>query len=145
MVVSPLAEGADRLVAKAVLAWPTRGGSSPPRLEAVLPLPADVYVQDFATAESRAEFWALRAQATAVHTLAPVPTREGAYDQAGRWVVDNCDVLIAIWGGRPAAGQGGTAEIVDCARKSGRATYWIHADTGAVTELFPATDGSPAV
>ena len=43
-------------------------------------------------------------------------TREKAYERVGRYVVDRCDVLIALWDGERSRGHGGTAEIVDYAR-----------------------------
>jgi hypothetical protein len=34
--------------------------------------------------------------------------REAAYEAAGRYVVDHCDLLIAVWDRKPAQGRGGT-------------------------------------
>ena len=113
-VLSPLAEGADRLVAKRVLA--REGGE----LEAVLPMDEREYEADFATDASRAEFRSLLARACTIHRLPPVPKREEAYAAAGRYVVDRCDILIAVWDGAPEEGRGGTAEIVRYARARAR-------------------------
>ena len=44
----------------------------------------------------------------------------GGTGKAGRYVVDHCDVLIALWDGKPSRGKGGTAEIIEYARKRGR-------------------------
>jgi len=111
--VSSLAEGADRLVAQAVL---DRGG----RLDVVLPLePAD-YETDFADAASRAEFHRLLDAADTVTTVPPAATREDAYAAAGDAVVAGCDVLLALWDGEPGRGRGGTAEVVAGARAQGR-------------------------
>ena len=57
VVVSALAEGADRLVAAEVLADPDS------RLEVAIPLPVDDYVEDFRTEESKEEFRRLLARA----------------------------------------------------------------------------------
>ncbi|MGA3159798.1 MAG: hypothetical protein ABSC77_01175 [Terracidiphilus sp.] len=46
--------------------------------------------------------------------------RRDAYAQAGRYVVDHCDVLIAVWDGKPARGRGGTAKIVQYAQEQNR-------------------------
>ena len=119
IVLSPLAEGADRLVAKRVLA--REGGE----LEAVLPFPENEYAADFASAGSRVEFADMLARARSVERLPPSPTRAEAYARAGRYVVDHCDVLIAIWDGKPEEGPGGTAEAVRYAREQGRALVWI--------------------
>ncbi len=116
VALSSLAEGADRMVADAVLA--TEGGT----LEVELPLVAHEYAKDFVTERSRDEFDALLASATSVRAPeAEVADADQAwdaeswnasYERAGRTVVDECDVLLAVWDGKPAAGRGGTAEIV---------------------------------
>ncbi|MDH6570570.1 hypothetical protein M2160_005591 [Streptomyces sp. SAI-117] len=46
-------------------------------------------------------------------------THEEAYLAAGRWIVDHCDRLIAVWDGRPARGLGGTGDVVAHARRTG--------------------------
>jgi hypothetical protein len=127
VAVSALAEGADRLVAEAVLARP--GG----RLEVILPMPAVRYVTDFGSACSVPEFERLLAAASWVMTLPSLPAREDSYVAAGKAVVDRADVTIAIWDGREAAGTGGTAEIV---------SYLKHEDRPWL--LLPANGGPPA-
>ncbi len=131
-VVSPLAEGADRLVAQQVLAWPEHDQKA--GLVVLLPLPIDEYRQDFETTESQAEFADLLARAHLVRSAPAAATRLGGYLRAGQQVVQSCDVLIAIWNGETAAGSGGTAEIVAYARHIGRWMFWIHAETGAIRE-----------
>jgi hypothetical protein len=118
-ILSPLAEGADRLVAREVLLSPSS------ELEVVLPLDRECYMTDFAAAGSKAEFLQLLSQARSVKELAPGGERTIAYERAGRYVVDHCDVLIAIWDGEPAAGKGGTAEIVEYARARKCPLLWI--------------------
>lgn len=110
-VVSSLAEGGDRLVAQMCLARPDS------ELHVVLPLPRDNYERDFASTESRNEFDALitRAVSVAVVDQRDGDSREDAYERAGHAVVDAADVLVALWDGSPARGQGGTAEIVQYA------------------------------
>lgn len=103
-IVSPLAEGADRLVAEAGL---ERGAA----LIAPLPLPRDDYMTDFETGESKAAFVGLLEQAEEVIELPRTGERNDAYAQVGEWVLDQSDAIIAIWDGRPAQGKGGTADI----------------------------------
>lgn len=134
VVVSPLAEGADRLVAQEVLAWPAVGGAGKPWLEAVLPFPHADYLQVFGAEESKDEFKALLTRAASVQTLGGATSRTAAYEQAGHHVVQTCDVLIVIWDGSPARGQGGSAEIVDYARQAGRSLFWVHARSGEIVE-----------
>jgi hypothetical protein len=118
--LSPLAEGADRLVAREVLRFPGA------ELEALLPLAKADYLKDFKTPASREEFEELLSRAVRIIELPSASSRSEAYLQAGRYVVDHCDILIALWDGKPAGGRGGTAEIVEYARRQRRALYWIH-------------------
>jgi hypothetical protein len=121
-VVSSLAEGADRVVARAVLSYPDA------RLEAVLPMIVEDFMEDFATEASRKEFAELLSQCSEPVVLRTrrirddcsdaeglAELRRDAYALAGRFVVDHCDVLIAVWDGEPERGGGGTAEIVQYA------------------------------
>lgn len=133
-VLSPLAEGADRLVARRVLARP--GGE----LEAVLPMSEKKYARDFGAPGSEAEFTELLARARSVRRMRGPRTRSGAYAAAGRWVVDHCDVLLALWDGRPEEGPGGTAEIVRYAKKKGRTVVWID-PAGAVRPRIESRGG----
>lgn len=111
---SSLAEGADRMVADLAIA---RGA----RLVAVLPVADDDYRHDFTTAGSRADFDRLLAVATSVEVTGPDGTgdRTSAYHRAGAAVVGAVDVLVALWDGGPVRGRGGTAEIVELARRAG--------------------------
>lgn len=112
---SALAEGADRIVADLVPAHAER-------LVAVLPLEAADYRDDFADPASLAHFDRLLAAAHRVEVAGPDEsgTRESAYERAGLGIVEGCDVLLALWDGEPTRGQGGTADVVDVARRRGR-------------------------
>lgn len=125
-VISPIAEGADRMVAQEAL----YDGSS--QLKVVLPLEADDYAHDFETIESQEEFYNLIDKAHSTITLKEVPTRRDAYLQVGHYVADHSDILIAIWDGLPSRGKGGTAEIVDYQRKHKKPLYWINSQTGEI-------------
>lgn len=95
-------------------------------LEVPLPLPRPDYERDFGTKGSRMEFAALLARARLIIEAPASPTREEAYKRVGAYVVEHCDVLIVIWDGQPARGQGGTAEVVDRARSARLPLFWIH-------------------
>src|SRR5207249_4573595 len=84
-LVSPLAEGADRIIAEEAIQEP---GAS---LEAILPLAPDDYETDFKTAESRAEFRKLLAKANQVRIVPPGNSRDESYEAAARLMVDHCD------------------------------------------------------
>lgn len=133
-VVSLLAQGADRLVARAALDRLHAG------LEVVTPFPLATYRADFESAHDRAEFEALLEHAALVYELPGVPPsaaaatislarrRDAAYARVGERVVDACEILIAVWNGRRAAGLGGTADVIDHALRRERVVIWIHAE-----------------
>ena len=117
IVVSSLAEGADRLVARVGL---DQFGF---RLVVPLPMPADDYETDFESTESRREFHGLLARAAAI-VEAPLLSTDFAWKHAGHarnqqyawggaYLVSACDVLVALWDGAPARGVGGTANVVE--------------------------------
>ena len=128
VVISALAEGADRLVAEVVLR-----AQEDARLQVALPLPAEDYIEDFKTEDSKREFCGLLDQASDIWQAPDAPTRDEAYERAGRYVVDRSDAVIALWDGEPPRGQGGTAEIVGYAEEQGLPLAWVH------------TKGSPTV
>jgi hypothetical protein len=109
--VSSLAEGADQLFAFAVLA---AGG----QLHAVIP--SQGYEQTFATPRARSAYAALLLLAEQTTTMPFAEPSEDAFLAAGHEVADGCDLLIAVWDGRQAAGKGGTGDIVNHARARGR-------------------------
>jgi hypothetical protein len=124
-VFSPLAIGADRLVARKLLE--SRGS----RLIAVLPVPEADYLDDFGAtdrhldnydgAEARQEFryWLSR-RAVETIVMPPSATRTEAYEKVGFYVAEFSDVMIAVWDGQPSQGRGGTAEIVARAKQLGK-------------------------
>lgn len=116
-VMSALAEGADRLVAEEAIALGLP-------LTVPLPMPRDLYVRDFVTRESRAEFERLCAAAVDVFEL-PItpgntettileqgPNRSRQYAQAGVFLCAHCHVLLALWDGKPSEQLGGTSQVV---------------------------------
>lgn len=121
-VVSPLAEGADRLVASEGLALGAE-------LLAPLPFPRLAYRHDFVEPGSLAEFDALILRATTIIELDgrydTEDTRKTAYAAVGEFMVDESDVVLALWDGEASGGQGGTAEIVESARHKGRPVLWL--------------------
>jgi hypothetical protein len=127
-VLSPLAEGADRLVVREILKIPQS------TLDVVLPMVKNDYMQDFKTRKSKNEFEKLLSQATSIRTLSAKVERNEAYEQVGRYIVNQCDVLIALWNGKLTGARGGTEEIVRYARNTKCPLIWIHTDEpGQVT------------
>ncbi|HEY2961294.1 MAG TPA: hypothetical protein VGJ37_02695 [Pyrinomonadaceae bacterium] len=128
-VISSLAEGADRLVVKRVL---ERAGA---RLVVPLPLDQNEYLKDFRSQESRSEFLELLSRAGKVIQAAAADDRTRGYENAGKYVLDHCDVLFAIWNGERSQGRGGTAQVVAEARRRKLPIAWIHAGN-----RIPGTD-----
>jgi len=119
MVLSPLAQGADRVIAKRLL---HHQGT---KLTAILPIPLEKYLTDFPSDESKIEFHHLLDQAEEIIELPHPTSRDEAYAAAGRYILDHCDLLIAIWDGQVAKGKGGTGEIVHIARERCLPIAWI--------------------
>jgi hypothetical protein len=108
-IVTSLADGADTIAAEEALGlgW---------ALDAVLPLPRADYLSDFADAEARAGHEALLTSAHSVFELDGDRNVEGgsaiAYERAGRVVLAQSDILVAVWDSGPVRGRGGAAQIV---------------------------------
>lgn len=134
-LISHLAEGVDRQVVARALK------RSRARLVVSLPLPQFDYMADFESPESKAESLTHLAQADEVIELTPAPTREQAYPAAGRYLLDHCDVLLAIWDGQPAQSEGGAGEVVAQARRRDLPPAWVHAGNRRPGTQEPTTLG----
>jgi hypothetical protein len=121
-IVSPLGEGADRIVAERALEIPDA------TLEVPLPLEAADYEQDFDSASSRERFRALLGGAERVWVVNGGSDRVDAYGETGAYVVDSSDLLIAVWDGLEARGPGGTGDVVQRAVQQRMPVFLIGAD-----------------
>jgi hypothetical protein len=143
VLISALAEGADRLAAEVALS-PHLGV----RLIVPLPMPVDLYEQDFDRVSvletplgavvvedsTREEFRALlgRAANCIVLDLAkgntlesisrPGPERDRQYELVGRYIAQQSQILIALWDGVDSERVGGTASVVRYQREGVPAT-----------------------
>ncbi len=126
IVLSALAEGADQLVAQVA----TERGL---RVIAPLPLPPEQYRDDFkdnpVSADALEVFDKLMARSdiqklfvgyeegsSPEDVKAEGAKRDLQYRRVGAFITRHCDVLIALWDGKPSEATGGTAEIVDFKR-----------------------------
>jgi hypothetical protein len=125
VVLSALAEGADRLVARVALAHGAR-------LVAPMPMPVDEYRRDFEPGlkpGNAAEFDALLAQAITAPVMPFTPgnsleavrddrqKRNEQYRAVGLFITQHCHVLLALWDGDDGdRAAGGTAEVVSFKR-----------------------------
>lgn len=117
LVLSSLAEGADTLFTKIAIGCGIV-------FEAVIPFLN--YEEDFNTYESHKLYQNLLQEAAKIHRLRFQKRSNMAYLAGGKWVVNHCDVLIAVWNGLPAAGEGGTGDIVAYAMRKKRPIIHIH-------------------
>lgn len=115
LLLSPLAEGADRLVASVAL-------EEGAKLVVPLPLPVEEYERDFAEEESLRRFRGLLARADE-HFALPLlgslddvhqggEARNRQYEQVGAYIARHSQILIALWDGRDTGLVGGTSRIV---------------------------------
>jgi hypothetical protein len=124
--ITSLAVGADQLFADAVL---RRGGS----LEVVIPFAG--YESTFSEERDRQEYTRLSQRASRVEVLEKPGSDEEAYLASGRRMVDQSDLLIAVWDGLPASGLGGTGDVVNYAVRRRKRTIHLNPVTGVVEEL----------
>ena len=136
-LISSLAEGADRIAARAAL----DAGFA---LDVVLPCPAPIYARTFVDDASREEFASLSARARATLILplagdsaAPLDERLPAtFEAAGLTMLAQSDILVAVWDGKPAEGRGGTGQIVEEAARRGAPVVLIDPKDGATRLLW---------
>ena len=110
------------------------------RLVVPLPLPRDEYLKDFTSPTVRQNFLDLLNGAAEVVEAQPAVDRNHAYEAAGIYVLDHCNVLLAIWDGKIAQGRGGTGQIVSEARRRRLPVAWVHAGN-----RIPGTDNETSL
>jgi hypothetical protein len=149
-VLSPLAEGADRLPVEIALA---RGYE----VVAVLPLAIDEYERDFEDRVPAFRELIARIPPDNVFRLPPIPLpdrfvasgfasstdaprdghRDTHYQQAGDFIAAHCHVLLALWDGVANDLPGGTGEVVRF-KLTGRGPH-----RAGVAELLELPDSGP--
>ena len=116
-LLTPLAEGADRIAAKVALELNIE-------LVVPLPMPYDEYVKDFSSVKSKVEFDELLSRTAHHFELWEVyhasekmdwgikENRDLCYLQVGLYIAKHSQVLIALWDGQESEAIGGTSSIV---------------------------------
>ncbi len=158
IITSALAEGADRLVAELAIKRLDAG------LHVVLPLPLQLYLEDFINREkdvgqarSAASFDQFHDLLDQAQFAAVIPQKFGGFDDVantdpnlpdpsprqhqyaycGAYLVQHCHELICIWDGTPSRGTGGTADVVGW-RKAGAVPEeyrWTGLQVGPAVEM----------
>jgi len=124
--ISSLAIGADQLFADVVL---LSGGL----LEVVIPFAG--YDHTFSEGHDREEYLRLLVNASNQEVLERHGSDEEAYLASGQRVVDRSDLLLAVWDGLPAAGLGGTGDVVSYALQREKKTIHLNPVTQEIRHL----------
>lgn len=113
-LITPLAEGSDRLVADVAAEMGID-------LIVPLPMPQAEYEQDFSSADAVQAFRDSLDSARVIH-LRTLPGTQGRattpadhdrqYAQLGVFISNHSQVLLALWDGKPSTATGGTAGVV---------------------------------
>ena len=135
-VISCLADGADQLVAQVALDF-----GCP--FAALLPFPrtSEVHLRDRTDGSASLEaFDQLFAQAAQIIELSPqcngglpwdsdeaIALRNSGYKQANELMLTECNMLIAIWDGKPNDRVCCTAQVIEQAKEKNIPVFWIHA------------------
>lgn len=115
-VYSALAKGADQLLMQVAL-------------ELDVPVEVVIPCKDYENnhlGDERKEYWRLYHAARAHHLLAFPECRGRAYEAAGHWIVEQSDLTVLAWNGKPPAGRGGTADMAHYARFLGKSCLHLH-------------------
>jgi hypothetical protein len=114
-LITPLAEGSDRLVADVALELGIN-------LIVPLPMPQAEYEQDFSSVDAVQAFRDSLDNARVIH-LRTLPEAQGRaatpadrdrqYAQLGVFISNHSQILLALWDGKPAIAIGGTAGVVE--------------------------------
>ncbi len=143
--ITALATGADTIFAKEV----SKIGAP---LRIMVPFDINEYKKDFKRATERSEFEKLLTGNPGGYEVYSdaIPRnqeqRNEAYFDVGKKIVDESDIVLAVWDGEPAAGLGGTGDIVAYARSQGKEVHIINAVRGTdmlvdeADELFRKLD-----
>lgn len=107
--LSSLARGSDQVFAEAALNL---------KIPVVAVLPVYDYERYF-DASTLADYRRLQTRCTVIQ-LGWKGNPERAFFEAGKFVVDHANILLAIWDGEPTKGLGGTADIVAYAATKNR-------------------------
>lgn len=123
--ISSLAIGADQLFANSVL----RNSGS---LWVIIPF--NGYELKFSEGTHREEYFRLLNRASQVEVLEWIESDELSYFNAGKRLVDLSDILFAVWNNKPAAGLGGTGDVVKYAIDSNKKVFHLNPITQTVNE-----------
>jgi len=126
-IISALASGADQWVAEEAIKLGFE-------LQSVLPFNRDEYLKDFTVQADADLYLKLLGKASVVLELngkvgfdktGNRKPDSQSYEAVGREVINQTDLLIAVWDGEDAHGRGGTGQVVREALQKGIPVVWI--------------------
>lgn len=128
VLLSSLAEGGDRIAARAALdaGW---------ELGVILPLPVEDFEADFPGEESLAEFRTMLAAASWIHVCGGNQERPHCYTEASAWMARHAQTVIALWDGVSPEVEGGTSHTVSRCLKGPGAARLTLPDTRPVIQV----------
>lgn len=121
---SSLAIGADQLFAEVLLEL---------RIALIAVIPMAEYEKIFPK-KDRQRYLDLMSQGRRVELAGSGDAQQSFY-QAGKYIVEKCDVLFAVWDGKASHGYGGTGDIVGFARRIGRPVIHFNIQDNTIVQL----------
>jgi hypothetical protein len=119
-MISPIAEGADRIAANAALKCNYK-------LFCPLPFRKSEYEKDFIAKQSKDEFHYLLSKAESILEIAgDSQNRNEAYLAVGEYIIQNSDILLSVWDGKSDDNIGGTGDITQKAIEQNIPVVWIN-------------------
>lgn len=137
-MISPLAEGADRIVAEQAL----EEGYT---LQCPLPFPREEYEEDFRSKpghpqDTRDDFREILQRAEGNILELDGGSKNEAYEAVGRLVLRQCDILITLWDPEREEKAGGTRQIVRESLGLEIPTVWISVNEKVAPSLLSSVD-----
>ena len=137
LLVTGLAEGADRLVAQCALELNALEAEKTIwSIGAILALPQADFEQDFDSEASIAEFRDLLAACTWRQVAPAGVSRPVCYELVGKLISLQAQWLIALWDGQDNDKRGGTASVVRLFREGIKQARPVLPDTGPVAHIM---------
>lgn len=128
--LSSLAKGADQIFARVAISL---------GIPVIAVIPVSNY-ERFFDERARVEYDRLLSKSL-VKNLRWKGDDQLGFFSAGKFIVENTDLLFAVWDGQKSKGLGGTGDIVDYARQLSRRVIHLNPITRSVQELAGERNG----
>ena len=97
------------------------------------------YLEDFYSEEGKNDFRKLILSADLVTQLENPNEYQNAYQTLGEYLVQQADLVLAVWNGYFNLKGGGTGEVIISAMDVGKPVYWIYSPNLKPGENNPYT------